>query len=58
MWLTQRGVSDLNTVRGSGSARRGAIQRNETFITEERVQLRQRLLIAAHAGKIPFCAAQ
>ena len=38
--------------------RRGAVRRNETFIAEERVQLRARLLTAARAGKIPFRAVQ
>jgi hypothetical protein len=52
-WMRSRGVVDLNTVRGIGG-RREAIASNERFIAEERTLLRERLLAAARAGRLPF----
>ena len=53
-WLRERGVVDLNKVRGSGAARTTARAANEAFIRDERVRLRSRLFGAALARKLPF----
>lgn len=56
LWLgrDERGVVDLNKVRGAGTAKSAAQKGNEAFIKEERVQMRARLLAAARAKKLPF----
>ena len=55
-WLGRmgRGVVDLNQLRGSGIGRREAVERNEAYIREQRQELREQLIAAAHEGLHPF----
>ena len=49
-----RGIIDLNTVRGSGSGRRAAVEGNVRFINQERDRLRDLLSAAAREGKLAW----
>ena len=53
-WLLKYGVSDLNTVAGSGSSRSAITKRNITFINAQRAELRERLLLAAKTGQLAW----
>jgi len=51
-WLQAKGVTDLNTIRGSGGTRGPCTQRNLTFINQRRSEMREQLLHAASVGKL------
>jgi hypothetical protein len=53
-WLRERGVVDLNALRGSGVSRGDATRDNLAFIRQERIELRARLAAAAKAGNLAF----
>ena len=59
-WFAERSVTNLRALRGKGgsTAKQHAVKANEQFIRAERVDMRERLLIAARAGHLRWSNAR